>query len=80
MEDTFFSRLHVLTTSESDYSVVIDGDDLDGRMVHFQSLRYPERWVRGYDSSGRLEIKTYAERDVYDTDRTQFKVISLDII
>ena len=69
----------VFGKSLSDYDTTIKGDDLDGRYVHFQSLRYPERWVRGYTSSGNLEVKTYAEREVYDESATQFKVISLDL-
>eukprot|EP00111_Clytia_hemisphaerica_P024140 TCONS_00071164-protein len=72
-----FALIIALTsaTSLSDYDTTINGNTLDGKYIHFQSLRYPERWVRGwYQSTNKLKIKEFTERQVYDESVTQWKV------
>ena len=58
----------------SDFDTTISGSTLNGRIVHFQSLRFPERWVMAAKDDPVLKLRVYSERQTYDSSETQFKV------
>ena len=52
------------------------GKDLDGRVIHVQSLRYKDRWLKSsYHNAGKwIAVYELAERDTYYTQWSQFTV------